>query len=365
MKNSGIIISILIFSCLLCLCQRPSEENANLDKAVGIGNIAGASISTGSGLAAIRSLEPGTITFWLQAPVQIISLDLTSSSISSWRIILLNAMPGTYLQDPGAVTAYSESQAGTTYTIDLLLDTGLKYEMTFAPNDYSANDTYSFAMMADVQEAIDEVDDIYNKINQYADIRFVICVGDLTSSGTKSEYNDFISKMRILNIPLFATPGNHDYMTGEPENWHHKFGRFNVHFWFKGAAFSLIDSSSGTIDPIVYDWLKQWVKSSKSIVHLFFTHYPPIDPVGIRSGSFKSRNEAYKLLAILADGNVDVNFFGHIHTYYEYTNAGIPSYISGGGGAIPDRFDNIGRHFLKVTVDPQSNSCSVKRIDAD
>jgi hypothetical protein len=34
--------------------------------------------------------------------------------------------------------------------------------------------------------------------------------------------------------------------------------------------------------------------------------------------------------------------------------AGIPAYISGGGGAIPERFDGIGRHFLVVELGKDS-----------
>jgi hypothetical protein len=47
-----------------------------------------------------------------------------------------------------------------------------------------------------------------------------------------------------------------------------------------------------------------------------------------------------------------MTIYGHIHSYYSFDNAGIPAYISGGGGAIPERFDNIGRHFLTVDVAP-------------
>jgi hypothetical protein len=47
---------------------------------------------------------------------------------------------------------------------------------------------------------------------------------------------------------------------------------------------------------------------------------------------------------------VDLTLYGHIHSYYAFDNAGIPAYISGGGGAIPERFDQIGRHFLTVDV---------------
>lgn len=40
---------------------------------------------------------------------------------------------------------------------------------------------------------------------------------------------------------------------------------------------------------------------------------------------------------------VDLTVHGHVHSYYAFANAGIPAFITGGGGAIPERFDAIGR----------------------
>jgi predicted phosphodiesterase len=96
-------------------------------------------------------------------------------------------------------------------------------------------------------------------------------------------------------------------------------------------------------------------------------HIPPIDPIGVRNGSFASRNEANKLLAQLAEGDVDLTLYGHIHSYYAFANAGIPAYISGGGGSIPERFDGVGRHYLTVDVDPVRGivQTGLVRIDAE
>jgi hypothetical protein len=79
---------------------------------------------------------------------------------------------------------------------------------------------------------------------------------------------------------------------------------------------------------------------------------PPIDPSGSRAGAFRSRREAHHLLQRLAAGGVDLTLYGHIHTYESFSNAGIPAYISGGGGATPEQWDGIGRHFLIVDLDP-------------
>ncbi len=127
----------------------------------------------------------------------------------------------------------------------------------------------------------------------------------------------------------------------------------------------MLDSASATIDPLVYDWLEGWLSEGRERVHVVAMHIPAIDPIGVRSGSFASRNEAAKLLTRLANGRVDLTLYGHIHSYYDFDNAGIPAYISGGGGAIPERFDQIGRHFLVFDVDPNAGIQDVKVVRVD
>jgi Icc protein len=71
------------------------------------------------------------------------------------------------------------------------------------------------------------------------------------------------------------------------------------------------------------------------------------------------------LLARLAAGGVDLTLYGHIHSYYRFHNAGIPAYISGGGGSHPERFDQIGRHFLVVDADPGAGTLQVRVVRVD
>ena len=85
-------------------------------------------------------------------------------------------------------------------------------------------------------------------------------------------------------------------------------------------------------------------------MHVVVTHIPPLDPVGERNAAFGSRAEAAKLLQRLASGTVDLTLYGHVHSYYAFGNAGIPAYISGGGGAHPEKLDGIGRHYLAVDM---------------
>jgi hypothetical protein len=39
--------------------------------------------------------------------------------------------------------------------------------------------------------------------------------------------------------------------------------------------------------------------------------------------------------------------------------------VSGGGGAIPERFDDMGRHFLVVAADPATQALDVRVVRVD
>jgi 3',5'-cyclic AMP phosphodiesterase CpdA len=219
--------------------------------------------------------------------------------------------------------------------------------------------------MADIQNALPEVHQVFARVNAEPGVRFVIFLGDLTERGKLREYHEAIAQITTLDVPFYATLGNHE-LYNDAERWRTYFGRYTQHFTFRGVTFSLIDSASATIDPIVYGWLDEWLAEARDRIHVYGSHYPPLDPIGYREGSMASRREAEKLLAKLAAGNVDLTLYGHIHTLHTFDNAGMPAFISGGGGAEPMRLDGIGRHFLVVDVDPAANEVSavdVVRVD--
>ena len=208
------------------------------------------------------------------------------------------------------------------------LEANVDAELRIAPPDADVLEPWRVAVMGDIQTALGEVDEVFATINQDPSLRMVLSTGDIVENGRISEYDQFAEQLETLDIPYYSTIGNHE-LIGDIAIWLERFGRFNVHFTFKGATFSLVDSGSATIDPLVYDWLDGWLEDAKSRTHVFLTHFPPIDPVGLRAGSFRSRKEASKLLRRLADGNVDLTLYGHIHSYYEFDNAGIPAFVSG------------------------------------
>jgi predicted phosphodiesterase len=357
-----IVLGAALFLAFSCL--RPSEERASADLEVGQAQQGVLSVHVDEGLAAVRALGDDQLALWGSAPS--FRFELTASVDRQLRVDVQNCLPDAELQvlsGDADVTPLDDSDTPTRKSWRVSLPAGA-VQLGLAAPDTDSADPFRFALLSDVQEAIDRVSDIYDRLNDVHDLRFVLGAGDLTSRGTRDQLERFQSELLRLKVPYFATLGNHELGT-HPDLFHEYFGRGNFHFRFHGVAFTLLDDASASIDATVYDWLDDWLAASRRDVHIVAMHIPPVDPIGVRNGSMASRNEADKLLARLAEGRVDMTLYGHIHSYYSFDNAGIPAFIAGGGGAIPERFDRIGRHFMVFDVDAQNGVTARSLIKVD
>ena len=345
--------SLLLFAVGVGLalgCERPSEERAKRDLSVGRASSGGLDVHVVGGLAAVRSLEAERIVLWSSAPGW--ELELETSAAKTVRLDVQNAMTDaelSALEQNARVTAVTD-EPSTRKSFDVELPPGTS-RFRFATPDAGERGTFRFALMSDVQEAIDDVQDIYERMNEEPDVRFLLGAGDLTQQGTEEQLRRFRDELLALDVPYYTTLGNHELGSDDPPLYQDWFGRANFQFSFRGVVFTMLDSASATLDPLVYDWLDGWLARGRDSVHVVAMHIPPLDPTGVRNGAFASRGEAAALLARFAEYGVDLTLYGHIHSYYEFDNAGIPAFISGGGGAIPERFDDMGRHFMVIDVD--------------
>ncbi|MCA9540483.1 MAG: metallophosphoesterase [Myxococcales bacterium] len=351
---------LLLVPALFAGCLRPGEEQADLDREVGRASIAEASIAVDGGTAAVRALTPGAITLWAGGPT--IEADLTVAEAGRWTLTVQNALPEGRLTVDSAMVGAPTLDGPTKLIWQLDLAAGA-HRLRLAADDVDSPGAFRFAVLSDIQSAIDEVEPVIARLNAEEGIRFVASTGDLTENGEPGQLDKYQRLFSALKVPFYATPGNHE--RGEPPKvWHDYYGRANHSFVFKGARLTFIDSSYGTLDPIVHGWLDDWLAAARDGTHLVFTHIPLIDPVGVRGGGWRSRKEAAKTTVRLARGAVDGLFFGHIHSYYAFSKGGIPAYISGGGGALPERLDGIERHFLTVDVDADGvQRTAIVRVD--
>lgn len=345
-------------------CLEVAEERARIDARVGSAESEGLSVEVARGSAAVRSLDRSELHLWASGPTLVIELAVEAEGPLQLRIE--NAMPAAALTAPDAPELEIESlprPSPTDARFSLSLPQG-RTTLRLSTPDAEDPSPFRYAVFADVQSAIDRVQDIYRRMNRDPALRFVVMSGDLTDQGTKPQLRRFQSELKRLNVPCFATLGNHELGASEG-NYHRYFGRGSHHFEFHGAHFTLLDDASATLAPKVYQWLDGWLTEGRQGFHSVYMHLPPLDSSGVRGGAFASRAEANRLLSKLARASVDLTIYGHVHTYDAYTNAGIPAFITGGGGAIPERFDHTGRHFLAVDVDPVSQSFQTAIVHVD
>lgn len=342
---------------LIVACLRPSEGHVALDAVVGDAAAEGSALRVDGGLGAIHHLGAAEATVWAAAPV--LELDLEPAA-TPFRLEVRNVLADAQLTLDGAPVAAEPAEGPATWRTWVLEGPG---RVRIAPADALDRGPHRVAVLSDIQSAIGEVQDIYQRMNADPTIRFVVSTGDLTDNGTFEQLLRFQEELEQLSVPLYSTAGNHE--VPGPEHWHALFGPFSVYFEYRGVAYSLVDSSNATIDPAEMDQLRPWLDAHVGAPHLFLTHVPLFDASGLRSGAFRSRNEAARLVGLLAEAEVDGLFFGHVHSYYAYSLGGIDTYISGGGGAIEEELDGIARHYLTVDVDPGSGVTNVGLVRVD
>jgi 3',5'-cyclic-AMP phosphodiesterase len=344
-------------------CTRPAEERTRRDLDVGRARSAALDVEVVSGLAAVRGLSHELLSLWLSAP----SVDVSLVVRETVRLELQveNAMAAVELTDLDAGRSLSlASGALATKKSWLLRLTPGSWHFRLAAPGAGEGGRFRFALMSDVQEAIDRVGDIYRVINAEPELDFLLGAGDLTDEGEVDELEEFQRELAALDVPYYTTLGNHE-LADRPPAYQDWFGRANFQFIHRGVYFTLLDSASATIDPLANEWLDTWLSNGRKSVHVVAMHIPPLDPVGTRNAGFASRAEAAALLAKLAEAGVDLTLYGHIHSYYSFTNAGIPAFISGGGGATPELDDEIGRHFMVFELDRAGGVSSSKVVRVD
>jgi predicted phosphodiesterase len=314
-------------------------------------------------------MESGMLTLWGNAPAFQVRATAAAEAPEWWTLVVRNAMPDAVLTAPVGSEPL-EMEAGpsvvpTMKTWRVRLRPGRETRFRVASPEWDVARPFRFAALADVQEALPRVEDIYRRMNEDPTLRFIFFSGDLTERGTREQLEEFQARLETSRIPLYATLGNHETFTGDV-SYQTLVGRGSQHFTFQGARFSMLDTANGTVDPLVEERFDGWLEAGREQVHVVGMHIAPFDPIGVRNGSFSSRNEAAALIGKMARAGVDLTLYGHVHSFYAFSNAGIPAYISGGGGAIPEAFDGVGRHYLAVEVDPAAGvveEVAVVRVD--
>lgn len=208
---------------------------------------------------------------------------------------------------------------------------------------------------------------VFDRILEAAkSVDFLVIAGDLTGSGTPTEFQNFLSKMKESGIRYYCVPGNHDIASGSVDEVYESYiGPPRQAFDYKNCHFVLIDNSTPSLG--FYPEERQWVKDDleaargKGFEHLFaICHVPPgfpysshYDPAE-RTGMDANEN----LVPILSAGEVEELFCGHVHIYEQSREDGMLITITGGGGAPLHLSPQNGGYYHYILVKIDGARCS-------
>jgi 3',5'-cyclic-AMP phosphodiesterase len=342
-------------------CVHVARSRAEADLEVGRGTAEALDVVMVEGLACVRSLASGALTLRAQAPSvrgRITVKDGAPTLVVTVDNVSADARLSARGPDGAPLPSANEAPTRRKQIVRrVTVPPSGVIDLEVSAPDAADRGPFEIAVLADVQEAIARVGEVYARINEHTALRFALFTGDLTRQGGRAELDEFERREQELDVPLYATLGNHE-LGADRVYFQEMYGRGSYSFVHRGVRFTMLDSASATIDPLVYGWLDGWLEQGRDATHVVAMHIAPFDPVGLRNGSFASRAEAAMLVSRLARGRVDLTLYGHVHSFYAFANGGIPAYISGGGGAIPERMDGIGRNFLVVELEAAGPSAA-------
>ncbi len=180
-----------------------------------------------------------------------------------------------------------------------------------------------------------------------------------------------------LPKPVYATPGNHDWMTsgaagfaggfvmpengpaGVPAESFYTFDVDGVHFVAFDSMFA-INLASTAQKTAIRDWLLADLDARVNAVTVVFDHHPAFT-AGPHMNEFEMQKMQSDWFPLFAAHGVDLLLSGHDHFYERNTpQQGLTSYVTGAGGgslyAITPQswtaaYLNTASSYLEVTVD--------------
>jgi 3',5'-cyclic-AMP phosphodiesterase len=348
-----------LLSCVaLAGCLDPTGERTRRDlEQTGFAQLGGLVARIDQGVALRSEGSPPFVRFRANAPSVVLEFHNPAGAEAVVQVELVNAF------EDSDVSVPAQPVGSNALGFEVTVPAQGQAQVTVRPPGVDMAAPFRFAWVGDVQGGNERFTRVRERINADSSFDFVLFAGDITNAGTQEEIDEFIAVADGLQRPWYTLLGNHEALRGEPLAFQRTVGRINVRFDHRGARFVLLDSASATVDPWAWDWVGQAMEAEGPRTRIVATHVPPLDPAGLRDGGFNDRNEAARLLEMLARGGTDLLLTGHVHTLKHAANAGIQTWVSGNGGVrLGTRFDGSDLHYLSVSVDPEADRVDVQPL---
>ncbi len=296
----------------------------------------------------------------------VLNQKIIHDSLSMMHVIeLKNLEPGT--QYFYKVLSYAAN--GDTLNYDILpISTFPDFEQPF-----------TFTVFSDSQQQDDTL--AWNKISTMALLErpnFGLIAGDLVERGEDVNMwrNQFLSNAHefMKSIPLFPVMGNHDnndpnyfkYMKSRSEKSYYTFTYCNTQFFIIDSNLELEPGNEQ------YNWLEEELAKSKSVWKIVLHHHPAYssdyDDYGNSETSLRLKGDPVilPLIPLYEKYNVDIVFYGHIHSYErtwrivndKIDESGVVYIQTGGAGGNLEK-SAVMRSWFTAKVKSAHNFCLV------
>lgn len=187
------------------------------------------------------------------------------------------------------------------------------------------------------------IDDVRASDKKYA---FMLYLGDFITKKTNTGLSWMLYeiKPRLGNLPFYSTPGNHDVeRRGILDKSHYRSTLGSPYYWFGygDVLFIALDSSSGEIEDMQFEWLENTMTYIRPLFKhcVIYTHKPPKDVRPDLVTDHRMNDTSVDKLAKFVRKHktqINVMMFGHVHYYSHGDFAGVPIYTIPSSGQ-PDR----------------------------
>jgi predicted phosphodiesterase len=226
--------------------------------------------------------------------------------------------------------------------------------------------SFSFIVCGDPQNNYEVFDRVLSAARS---VDFLIIAGDLTGSGTDTEFENFVSHMDASGVKYYAVPGNHDIATQPLDQGYEVYiGPAYQSFDYKNCHFMLIDNCNPELGfyPAEQQWARQDLAAArkKKPNHIIaVAHVPPGFPYSAKASASQipGLDNNDEMVPLLAEGGVEELFCGHVHTYMESTEEGVLVTITGGAGA-PLLGVTSYNNYVQVDINGRQRTQKVVRI---
>lgn len=251
---------------------------------------------------------------------------------------------------------------------------------TYLSYSKGKKDGFSFAILSDSESQAGVISPVYENIIKNinkSEADFLIHIGDFTSKGLDSEYQEFTDFMKNnLDIPYYTTPGNHDILQDKETKDTFKKYFTNLYYSFdhENAHFIVLDNSNNKYgfnnDQLA--WLNNDLENNQDKQTFIFMHRPIDIPYAektdISDGASNQAKESYtSFKELLKKYEVTEIFAGHIHMYFSYRLENVPIIITGGAGSEPnlpfwESMNNF-NHYIMAKVRSDSHTTKIVEIE--